>query len=422
MSLRFFLAGHESLRNRGCEALVRSIVQILRGEFPGCEFVVPSREVDFDARQWPEAADAGVQFVPCHQLQDTLRWWSRLHRLAPRVAALRFPTPDLPAQTARLLDRCDAVIVTGGDVLSLDYSVGALFHWAAQIEAAMRRSLPVLLWSSSVGPFSADRRIEAFMAGHLKRYAATSTRESHSQAYLAALGVAGSVQCTDPAFVLRAQAPADAAALLPSAGPAGTLGLNISPVIARARERAGITADLLDEVAQFVTTVVEQRGLAVALVPHVDAPGRNFIQQDTPYMQPLVQRLRALGDRVRLVPETLNAPQLKYLLSQCRYFIGARTHATIAALSTGVPTVSIAYSVKARGINEDLFGDLRYMLDTQTVSALTLLQSIDRLIEDEAAIRQLLADRVPKWKERATLPARLVRETVGRVQKVAEAA
>ncbi len=33
-----------------------------------------------------------------------------------------------------------------------------------------------------------------------------------------------------------------------------------------------------------------------------------------------------------------------------------RTHATIAAYSTGVPTLVVGYSVKARGIARDLFG------------------------------------------------------------------
>ena len=37
-------------------------------------------------------------------------------------------------------------------------------------------------------------------------------------------------------------------------------------------------------------------------------------------------------------------------------FVGARTHATIAAYSTCVPTLVIGYSVKSRGIAKDIFG------------------------------------------------------------------
>jgi polysaccharide pyruvyl transferase WcaK-like protein len=56
------------------------------------------------------------------------------------------------------------------------------------------------------------------------------------------------------------------------------------------------------------------------------------------------------------VPGNIGARQVKWVISKCRYFIGARTHATVAAFSTGVPTISIAYSKKARGINRDIFG------------------------------------------------------------------
>ena len=52
-----------------------------------------------------------------------------------------------------------------------------------------------------------------------------------------------------------------------------------------------------------------------------------------------------------------NCMQQKYIISQCRFFVGARTHSTIAAYSTCVPTLVVGYSVKARGIARDLFGD-----------------------------------------------------------------
>ena len=51
-----------------------------------------------------------------------------------------------------------------------------------------------------------------------------------------------------------------------------------------------------------------------------------------------------------------NCMQIKDCIARCRFFIGARTHATIAAYSTLVPTLVVGYSVKAKGIAKDLFG------------------------------------------------------------------
>jgi polysaccharide pyruvyl transferase WcaK-like protein len=410
MSATFYLAGHEGFYNRGCEALVRSIVQIVGQRLVGAKFVVPSNDLDFDRRQWPDADRDGVRFVAFPSMPSAVRWWSRAYKLSPRMAGAWMPRPDLASEAAAELARCDAVIVTGGDVLSLDYSAGSLLRWVAQCEAALRRRVPVVLWASSIGPFSRDPRIESLMQAHLARYASLSTRESHSQAYLQGLGLRQSVLTADPAFVLQPQ-PVDAAGLLPAPGPEGLLGFNISPVMARARGEASIAA-LEDETIRFWRHAIEERGLGVALIPHVDPPSGTERQSDTAYMRRLVQRSGDFGGRLSLAPSTLNAGQLKTLLASCRYFIGARTHATIGAMSSGVPTLSIAYSVKARGINADLFGDLRYMLETPAVSYDTLVAGLQRLGAEERDIKALLADRIPEWKRRAARTGELLASVV----------
>ena len=64
--------------------------------------------------------------------------------------------------------------------------------------------------------------------------------------------------------------------------------------------------------------------------------------------------------------EDHTAPELKFIISKCSFFVGARTHATIAAYSSCVPTLVVGYSVKARGIARDLFGtEEGYVLPVQ---------------------------------------------------------
>jgi len=100
------------------------------------------------------------------------------------------------------------------------------------------------------------------------------------------------------------------------------------------------------------------------------------------------------------MPAHFNASQIKQVISQLRCFIGARTHATIAALSTGVPTLSIAYSVKAKGINKDLLGDMPVVLPTPGLTAVSLMAGLDYLIENEAQIKAHLEGKLPIWRER----------------------
>src|SRR3546814_17723345 len=47
----------------------------------------------------------------------------------------------------------------------------------------------------------------------------------------------------------------------------------------------------------------------------------------------------------------------KGIIGLCEALVGARTHATIASMSQGLPTVSVAYSRKAWGIMRDYYGE-----------------------------------------------------------------
>lgn len=110
-------------------------------------------------------------------------------------------------------------------------------------------------------------------------------------------------------------------------------------------------------------------------------------------------------DKLAILSSDLNAAQLKHSISRCRFFIGARTHATIAAISQGVPTISIAYSVKAIGINRDLFGDLDVVLPTPKVAFETLQAALERLFMHEIDLRAIIAQKVPIWRDRGRTAA-----------------
>lgn len=103
-----------------------------------------------------------------------------------------------------------------------------------------------------------------------------------------------------------------------------------------------------------------------------------------------------------LVPD-MSCQKLKYIISQCRFFIGARTHATIAAYSSCVPTLVIGYSVKSRGIARDLFGtEEHYVLPVQTLEEQEeLIKAYDWLAGKEQEIRARLAQIMPAYCVRA---------------------
>lgn len=107
-------------------------------------------------------------------------------------------------------------------------------------------------------------------------------------------------------------------------------------------------------------------------------------------------------NRVCLI-EDHNCMELKGYISRCRFFVGARTHATIAAYSTCVPTLVVGYSVKAKGIAKDIFGTYdNYVLPVQSLKGKDdLIKSFKWLVENEYDIKNHLNDFIPEYKEKA---------------------
>lgn len=405
--MKIFYAGHNNFGNRGCEALVRSVSGLIRENYPNCEFITPSVNIDLDARQWPDAkSKSGIQFIEAARFPSKLKWWNRVRRFVPAVEKVGRPSYSLPSHIRDAIQASHAVVMTGGDTISLDYDLPSLYDHAGYIDEAKRQGKKAFLWGASVGPFSRLPHVEKLMKSHLSQYDAITVRESETFRYLSALGVKNVVQVTDPAFTMYPEA-FDCQSILP-AGAKGIIGINVSPLIRGFRGDEASKASLDRDVALFARELAETHGYGVVLLPHVGPLDGNPWNSDYHYMKGLVEQYDLTHPNIVLAPSNLNAAQLKFLISKFRFFIGARTHATIGAFSTLVPTISIAYSVKAKGINKDLFGDTRLVLDTPKVSLQTLRDSLALLEREEDDIRRHLESVMPEWKRRAALSAQVL--------------
>lgn len=404
--MRFYLAGHQEFGNRGCEALVRSVMTIVGERFPGATFVIPSIDVHRDSAQWPELARSGGQFAEVIPVPGGVKWWNRVATRLPAVRGWWEPTCELSGAVAAELDQCDAVLMTGGDVISLDYGPGSLFRWSTVMDAARRRGLPTMLFAASIGPFDKDPVVERFMVNHLRLYSAITVRETSSMAYLKSLGIESAVMVADPAFRLEPQV----VDLEPPYGRSaeGVLAFNVSPLVEASWTRANPGRDLVAECVAFIERVVSETRLSVALLPHVDPLDGSVENSDSAFLERVFAAAKVPANRLGLVRRGLNAAQIKHVIGASRFLIAARTHATIAGWSQHVPTASIAYSIKARGLNKDLFDSLDYVIETPKVSRDTLWASLDRLRQRESALHELLAQRIPQWKRNADLNAEVL--------------
>lgn len=408
--MKFYLAGQHNFGNRGCEALVRSIFDITQERFPEAAFYVPTLNAELDQAQWPELVARGGEFTPTALVPPSIKWWNRVASRLPAIIRLWEPSYTPVAEIRAAFANCDAVLMTGGDNISLDYGLGSLFLWSGLMDAARREGLPTMLFAASVGPFSQRPGVEYWMVRHLKRYSAIAVRESESLAYLEKRGIDNAVQVADPAFCLKAQ-PVDVGAPYDQVT-SGVLAFNVSPLISASWQKAHPGGSLIEECVAFIQRILRETDLAVALLPHVDPLDGGSFNSDSAFMRQILARCDANSGRLGLVRQGLNAGQLKHLIGSSRYLIAARTHATIAGWSQLVPTVSIAYSIKARGLNKDLFDSLDYVLETPRLSRKTLWKHYRQLAERESTIRAQLAERIPVWRSRARRSAELLEEIV----------
>ena len=287
-------------------------------------------------------------------IQSAVRYTSRMNLdflrayLYLRFTGDFYPLDVLPYQDClRNLHADDVELSIGGDIYCYDdYPKFIRLH-----ELINQKGCKSILLGCSL-----EERLfeDPVFLEDLRKYTYISARDSITYGYLEKVGLNNIGYAPDTAFILKSEN-------LPL--PAGfieknTVGLNLSPM---ASEKEKIPGIVIKNYRTLIQSILDRTDCAVALIPHVIWQGND----DRTVLMHLYEEFKVSG-RIVMIPD-YNCTQLKGYISRCRFFIGARTHATIAAYSTCVPTLSVGYSNKASGIAVDLFGsDEHFVLPVQT--------------------------------------------------------
>lgn len=285
-----------------------------------------------------------------------LRPTRRFYLAESRVrVATELRLPWTLSQTAGILRASRAFLdISGGDSFTDLYGPKRFNDICFPKRLARRLDKPLILLPQTYGPFKDPARRD--VASGLVRYAYQAwARDARSFDILRDL-LGGAF---DPA---RHRLGVDVAFQLPAANPDRLLqglpdrfvGINISGLIwnyhSAARDHYGLKADYRQAVQQIVTVIA--RELPVVLVPHVLTP-RGHYESDRNACEELLQSLPdSVRSSVHLPPDPANPCEAKGLIARCDWFLGTRMHATIAALSSGIPACAIAYSDKTLGVFE----------------------------------------------------------------------
>ncbi|MFA6582918.1 MAG: polysaccharide pyruvyl transferase family protein [Elusimicrobiaceae bacterium] len=389
MAESFILAGNSSYKNRGCEAIIRGTTAILDNFYAAPRY----EAVSFFPTKEAAAEQAAREINPAihnHAFPQRSRfspaWFERNFRkyLLPGSEKYIIYRP-----LSKFLPECKAVLSVGGDNYSLDYGTPNAF--VNMDDFILARDKPLVLWGASVGPFSANRDFERFMAAHLKRATAIFARETATLEYLESIGVRNNVYLTaDPAFLMAPSIPADGFKPEPE-----NIGINLSPLMAK-YVTGGDMGKWLHLCANMVAKTARDTKRKIYLIAHVTTPNTN----DYGFLCAVAAQLPK-NISVSIVPPVYSAAEIKHIISCLDIFAGARTHSTIAALSSHVPTLSLAYSIKAQGINKDILGHLDFCMAPGDLTADSFSGKITKMLETKNEIRQTLKEKIPKIKATA---------------------
>ena len=376
----FLLVGHGGFYNRGCEAIVRCTNSLLQERFRDTHIILSSRSYQQDRRA--EAA-RGMEVIPAMSSWVQGRYIRKIAKLCGSL----WPWEWALAPLRQSLQVVDAVLSIGGDNFA-----GRPWRFLRINDMVYKSRRPLVIWGASMGPFP-EGPVRRTIVDNLKKADLITARDSQTVEYLESCGISENVRhVSDPAFLLPTER-VDTASFWPDGN--GVLGLNVSFLVDRVRSDSGSVLRIVLEAIRYVT---DQLGMGVLLIPHVT--GGPPYDDDSATMRPLIKAANR-PRQVALMPPRYSCSETKHVISQCRFFVGARMHSTIAAISSGVPTLSIAYSMKALGLNADIFGAAQYVVDARTLSTEQVICGIDKLAHHEDDIRAHLAAVLPQIKARA---------------------
>ncbi|MCD8231860.1 MAG: polysaccharide pyruvyl transferase family protein [Clostridiales bacterium] len=364
---------HNGSDNHGCEAIVRATAKLLGSD----EIILYSRrpetEKKYNLDEIVTVYDDSEQQLPRYSVRNIVA--SMYRRIFHNnYLSTVFKHGNFFSE----LKKTDVCFSIGGD----NYCYAGrdiLGHYNTRIH---RTGAKTVLWGCSFEP---DDMTDA-IAEDISHYDLITARESITYQLLKKYNE-NTILVPDPAFLLdTVELPLPKNFLKNN-----TVGINLSPLVIKCESQKGAA---LQNYLTLIQYILDHTEMNVALIPHVVAHNND----DRDALRELSQYF---GENERIVfIQDCNCMELKGYIARCRFFVGARTHATIGAYSSCVPTLVVGYSVKAKGIATDLFGnDRNYVLPVQALKdSNDLLRAFQWMQDNENKIRTRLESIMPNYK------------------------
>lgn len=303
------------------------------------------------------------------------------------AANIRYRELWYPSKYHRELAECDFIIdISAGDSFTDIYGRFRILSNLLSKAGVFWAQKPLVFGPQTIGPF--NHPIWRFFSYQMMRWTyLVTTRDQFSTDQIASLELGDKViEATDVAMRLPFVKSASSDVSKPTAG------INVSGLLFNGGYTGKNMFDLNVDYSDVIRRIIAELssvGAEVHLVGHVNSQ-ENAVEDDYRVCDTLFNEF----PNIKLAPRFKNPCEAKSYISGLDFFAGARMHACIAAFSSGVPVVPMAYSRKFEG----LFGTLGYhrVVDCKTESAQTIVDVVVSGFQNRAALRAEVHDSYAK--------------------------
>lgn len=377
------LCGHTGCINRGCDAIVRSTSKMLNDR--KIRVTLASHDAKTDSKFTLKNIEKIIQYSGIDEIKKNRKIKYLYDEIQAKLLGNKYYLYK-DAQSSIISNIKDKVILNvGGDTYCykdkpyLSYSLN---------KYAYKNNITNILWGCSIEKSNIDHEMEQ----DLKRYKMIFPRETYTYNNLIELGIDKEklfLMC-DPAFTLQKEETEISKEFKDNK----IIGINISPLILK----NGNKEIILKNVYNTIEYLIKNTYYYIALIPHVYEENT----QDQKVNEMLYNKYKNTNRVIKLT-KNYTSGQLKYIISKCSFFITARTHASIAAYSSNIPTLVLGYSIKSKGIANDLFGTYKgYVLPVQEIkNEREIKDAIIEIMNNEERIKKQLKNVLPEYTKKA---------------------
>lgn len=264
----------------------------------------------------------------------------------------------------------------------------ARFDWIfAQYKLGRKYNKPYCILPQTIGPFDSPQiRTQAIRGINWAKY--IMVRDKQSADYVKKLIPSCNViEVIDVAFFLPYKKKIFDSSFI-------HIGLNISALLWHGgytrNNQFGLKCDYPKLIKEIIKYFLDMKKVKVHLIPHV-VNGERHIENDYEVSYDLCEEFN--NPNLVLAPLFLDPVVAKSYIAGMDLFMGARMHSTIAAFSSGVPVIPMAYSRKFNGLFSDTL-QYPFVMDMKSHVTEKILSSIKELYVQKNQLREIVEERM----------------------------